>query len=142
MKDEDLKIYFAAPLHSPQKQSLEHYKKLISVLSAFGQVINPKIVDQDERSYPSERVHDYDLRLVRDSDVLVAEVSHPSHGVGYEIRYALEQNKKVACLYQGNGAVEDNLSKMIAGAPSTKILQYREPEDLQSSLGNFLGNKV
>ena len=55
-----------------------------------------------------------------ESDVLVAEVSTPSHGVGYEIGYALTQNKPVICIYQ-KGAV---VSKMILGNPHPNLTVY------------------
>jgi nucleoside 2-deoxyribosyltransferase len=54
-----------------------------------------------------------DISWIRACDALIAEVSVPSHGVGYEIGFALEQGKPVLCLAQDGVAV----SKMITGNP-------------------------
>ena len=45
-------------------------------------------------------MHDRDVALLTMCDVLVAEVTHPSLGVGYEIGRAVELGKPVLCLYR------------------------------------------
>ena len=45
-------------------------------------------------------IHDRDLAWLRKADVLVAEVTTPSLGVGYEIGRAVEWGKPVICLYR------------------------------------------
>lgn len=58
-------------------------------------------------------VYGRDVGWIRACDALIAEVSVPSHGVGYEIGYALEQGKSILCLAKEGIAV----SKMITGNP-------------------------
>ena len=65
-----------------------------------------KVVDPRE-------VYDRDAAWIRACDALIAEVSVPSHGVGYEIGFALEQGKPVLCLARADITV----SKMITGNP-------------------------
>ena len=45
-------------------------------------------------------IHDRDIRLLGEADSVVAEVTIPSHGVGYEIGRAVDMNKKILCLYR------------------------------------------
>ena len=45
-------------------------------------------------------MHDRDVVLLTMCDVMVAEVTHPSLGVGYEIGRAVELGKPVLCLYR------------------------------------------
>ena len=45
-------------------------------------------------------MHDRDVALLTMCDVMVAEVTHPSLGVGYEIGRAVELGKPVLCLYR------------------------------------------
>ena len=66
---------------------------------ALEQVIDPR------------EVYDRDVAWIRDCDALIAEVSVPSHGVGYEVGFALDQGKPVLCLAQDGVSV----SKMITG---------------------------
>ena len=66
-----------------------------------------------EKVIDPREVYERDVAWIRACDALIAEVSAPSHGVGYEIGYALEQGKPVLCLAQANLSV----SKMITGNP-------------------------
>jgi nucleoside 2-deoxyribosyltransferase len=56
-------------------------------------------------------VYQRDIAWVEACDVMIAEVSTPSHGVGYEIALALTLGKPVLCLYRQGARV----SKMITG---------------------------
>ena len=66
-----------------------------------------------EKVITPREVYDRDVAWIRACDALVAEVSAPSHGVGFEIGFALEYGKPVLCLAQ-KGIV---VSKMITGNP-------------------------
>jgi nucleoside 2-deoxyribosyltransferase len=83
------------------------------------------VVDE-ERIIDPVAVYTRDTDWVRAADVLIAEVSVPSHGVGYEIAFALGLGKPVLCLCQQGRAV----SKMITGNPDPllKIAMYQTVE--------------
>jgi hypothetical protein len=68
--------------------------------------------------------------------VLIAEVSVPSHGVGYEIAIALDLGKPVLCVHQANRKV----SKMITGNPDSalSVLSYPNPDEAVSLIRAFL----
>lgn len=65
---------------------------------------------------PNE-VYSRDVTWIRACDVLIAEVSVPSHGVGYEIGFALGIGKPVLAISQKGRKV----SKMILGNPDPKL---------------------
>ena len=85
--------------------------------------------------HPNE-VYERDVAWIRACDVLVAEVSVPSHGVGYEIGFALGLGKPVLALYQEGRRV----SKMISGNPDPRLTveSYLTPEDAIQKTGLFL----
>lgn len=92
--------------------------------------------------HPRE-VYERDVAWIRSSDVLIAEVSVPSHGVGYEIGFALGIGKPVLALHQERHKV----SKMISGNPDPNltVMPYRTPEEAIQKMGIFLateGGKV
>ena len=62
--------------------------------------------------HPTE-VYARDVAWIRECDALIAEISVPSHGVGYEIGFALGIGKPVLALHQQGRRV----SKMITGNP-------------------------
>jgi nucleoside 2-deoxyribosyltransferase len=86
---------------------------------------------------PSE-VYARDVAWIRACDVLIAEVSVPSHGVGYEIGFALGLGKPVLALYQNGRKV----SKMISGNPDPGLLvkSYQNSEDAARITQTFLAS--
>ena len=81
-------------------------------------------------------IYKRDVAWIRQCDALVAEVSTPSHGVGYEIAFALGLGKRVLCLYREGQPV----SKMISGnsSPNLRVASYREPEQAIQAIRAFL----
>jgi nucleoside 2-deoxyribosyltransferase len=84
---------------------------------------------------PAE-VYTRDIAWIRACDVLIAEVSMPSHGVGYEIAFALGLGKPVLALYQEGRTI----SKMISGNPDPHLLvsTYQTPENATLQIRKFL----
>ena len=81
-------------------------------------------------------VYERDAAWIRACDALVAEVSTPSHGVGYEIAYALSLGKPVLCLYRQGQPV----SKMITGnsSPNIRVSTYIDPAGAVDIVRNYL----
>ena len=65
-----------------------------------------------------EEVYARDVAWIREADRLVAEVSTPSHGVGYEIGFALGLGKRVLVCHRRDRSI----SKMISGNPDANLL--------------------
>ncbi len=80
-----------------------------------------------EKVVSARDVYERDINWIRACDALIAEVSVPSHGVGYEVGFALEQGKPVLCLAQASRPV----SKMITGNPhpALKVAFYETVEE-------------
>lgn len=84
---------------------------------------------------PSE-VYTRDVTWIRNCDVLIAEVSIPSHGVGYEIGFALGLGKPVLALHREDRRV----SKMITGNPDSNLIvySYQTIEEAIEQINKFL----
>jgi nucleoside 2-deoxyribosyltransferase len=93
-----------------------------------------------ESQVSPEEVYRRDVAWMDGCDCLVAEVSTPSHGVGYEIAYTIGLGKPVLCCYQRGRRV----SKMITGnsSPSLRLLCYDTPEELLSGVKAFLKQTI
>jgi len=76
-----------------------------SGVKALEMIVNPR------------QVYERDVAWIRACDALIAEVSTPSHGVGYEVAFALSLGKPVLCCYQEGQPV----SKMITGNNHHKL---------------------
>ena len=98
---------------------------------------SPGVMDEESIIEPLE-VYTRDSKWVEECDALIAEVSTPSHGVGYEIALALMLGKPVLCCYQNGRKV----SKMILGNThqTLKLCQYEGIEDLIPSMEQFIAS--
>ncbi|KAF6021918.1 DNPH1 [Bugula neritina] len=86
------------------------------VLTEFVGWSASKMADQNKhRGLQNDKdIHDQDVRLLQQADAIIAEVTQPSLGVGYELGRAQAMGKKILCLYRPQP--EKQLSAMVRGA--------------------------
>lgn len=83
----------------------------------------------------SKQIHDRDIDWVRDSNVLIAEVTIVSMGVGYEIGRAVEMGKNILALHR---AVDGKkLSAMIAGSDGITNKSYSDLEEAKVIIDSY-----
>jgi nucleoside 2-deoxyribosyltransferase len=128
-----MKIYFAGSIRSGREDWLL-YRGIISLLSSYGTVLTEHLGDSElsitGEDLPDNLIHDRDLNWLRSCDYLIAEVTRPSLGVGYEIGKATEWGKCVLCLYRPSEVF--SLSAMIAGSNQVTVHSYRAVEELDT----------
>lgn len=85
------------------------------------------------------QVYERDVAWIRACDALIAEVSTPSHGVGYEVAFALSLGKPVLCCYKEGQPV----SKMITGNshPNLHLATYQSVVEAVQAVRAFLTNQ-
>jgi nucleoside 2-deoxyribosyltransferase len=81
-------------------------------------------------------IHDRDVAWLQSADLVVAEVTSVSMGVGYEIGRAIESGKRVLCLFRPETG--KNLSAMIAGCSDLTLVNYCDLEDVKFAINGFL----
>ena len=135
-----MKIYFAGSIRGGREDA-DLYMQIIEILSNYGEVLTEHVGDPSLTSLgddgPNDRfIHDRDVEWLQAADVLVAEVTQVSMGVGYEIGRAVEAGKPVLCLFRPGAG--KNLSAMIAGCPDLKLVHYREFSAIKKAIDTFL----
>jgi nucleoside 2-deoxyribosyltransferase len=92
-----------------------------------------------EAALSPEEVYARDTAWIQTCDILIAEVSSPSHGVGYEIGFALGLGKPVLALYQQGRTV----TKMISGNPDQNLTveTYTAKENAIQIVENFIAQR-
>ncbi len=125
------KIYFAGSIRGGRDNS-ETYAELIGFLKKYGDVLTEHVGVKDlEESIEKEKsdfeIYDQDISWLRECDIVVAEVSLPSLGVGYEIGMAESLGKKVICLYSEEAP--NRLSAMLAGNEKITTCFYNSLEE-------------
>jgi hypothetical protein len=131
-------IYFAGSIRGGRADAAI-YARIIELLKRHGKVVTEHVganLSLGGENAPDCDIHDRDLDWLRSADVLVAEVTAPSLGVGYEIGRAVEWGKRVICLYRP--APERKLSGMIAGCRGVFVHEYHDVESLAAVFGRLL----
>ena len=137
-----IKIYFAGSIRGG-RENRETYADLIEFLSNHGTVLTEHVGYKDvEETVESEKsdfaIYDQDIAWLRECDLVVAEVSQPSLGVGYEIGIAESLGKKIICLY--NEEAPKRLSAMLAGNEKITTCFYNSLEHAKRCIGETLKN--
>lgn len=127
-----MKIYFAASIRAG-RDDWSSYLEIVRQLREYGEVLTEHVGDAELSAVGEvggdHNIHDRDLGWLKSSDCLVAEVTAPSLGVGYEIGKATEWGKPVLCLYRPpEGRL---LSAMISGSNGVTLKEYQSPTDLK-----------
>lgn len=135
-----MNIYFSCSITGGRNDQ-PVYRRLVKALLEDGHTVpTANLADENitvqEGIVEADEIYRRDVGWVTDCDVVVAEVSTPSHGVGYEIALAESLGKPVFCCYQNGSRV----SKMILGNPSPLfyIYAYTTAEDAVESMRVFL----
>lgn len=136
------KIYFAGAIRGG-RNDWAFYQEIVRVLREYGTVLTEHVGSSElattGEDMPDREIHDRDLGWLRDSDCLVAEVTTPSLGVGYEIGKATEWGKPVLCLYRGGP--QRKLSAMIAGSDRVSVAPYNDLNDISRVIAAFFSDR-
>src|SRR5262245_9060736 len=134
-----MRIYFAGSIRSG-RDDWSIYADIVTLLKEYGTVFTEHIGDStisiSGEEFEDRYVHDRDLEWLRSCDWLIAEVTRPSLGVGYEIGKASEWGKRILCFYRP--AVTQSLSAMIGGCPDATVYSYETVEDVGRVLAQHL----
>ncbi len=135
-----MKIYFAGSIRGG-RDDRALYAEIITLLKQYGTVLTEHIGDDTLSSYgqtsmTDKEIYDKDTTWIDEADVVIAEVTTPSLGVGYEIGYAEGKNKKIILLYRQEEG--KRLSAMVAGNEKTKCVYYKEVSELSGVFDSLM----
>ena len=135
-----MNIYFACSI-TGGRDFEPIYQVIIAALLADGHEVptahlaDPGVKTLEAIVDPGE-IYERDVAWMRTCTVLLAEVSTPSHGVGYEIAYALSVGKSVLCIYREGQPI----SKMLTGnsQPNIQVKSYCDKDEAITITRSFL----
>jgi nucleoside 2-deoxyribosyltransferase len=135
------KIYFACSIRGGGDTS--SYEAILEIIKATGAHILSEIFVHDAIHYggsplPANEIYARDIAMIHDADMIIAEVSNPSLGVGYELAFAETLNKPILCLY--NESQDKKLSAMISGNPYMKVAYYAPSELPVAAIKDFIAH--
>ena len=133
-----MKIYFAGAIRGG-REDWTHYRDIVKLLREFGEIFTEHIADSELSALGEDladrEIYERDLAWLKASDCLVAEVTTPSLGVGYEIGKATAWGKPVLCLFRPNN--RGALSAMIAGSDGVIVREYKSLSELTTIFTGF-----
>lgn len=145
LRKRPIKIYYAVSVRGQDnKLTKTEVSSHIAYLQTFGNVLthhlassDPSVIDM--QGAQDEDIFAKDMQLVADCDILIADVTSPSLGVGFMIGQALYLNKHVLCLQKQNSG--SKLSAMINGHPMiSKSIYGGDLRTYQIAVKTFLAD--
>lgn len=133
------KIYFAGSIRGGQTDT-QLYHEMIEYIKQTDIVLTEQVGDLSrsvrENDFDIEKqIYDQDTAWLRECDIVIAECTSPSLGVGYELAYAEAHQKPVHVLYRPE---KTNLSAMIKGDCYFIIHPYSTKEEAFAILRSIL----
>ena len=140
-----LKVYLASSMRGGgDGKGWAYLKELAAIVESLGHVpMNEVCQDKSPKVKVAGKGDDFlynrDMAWLEIADCLVAEVTYPSLGVGYEIATAIREHKiPVLALYQKNAP---KLSAMLNGNtnPLFHLQSYTSSGEMEEQVRRFLG---
>lgn len=135
-------IYFAGSIRGG-REDVQLYAALVKYLQSYGTVLSEHIGDKtltDTGEQSADKfIHDRDLGWLFQSNVVVAEVTQPSLGVGYELgRLVGFKRTPILALYRPQEG--KRLSTMISGCPNITVSKYHTLDEAVHHIDSFMMN--
>jgi 2'-deoxynucleoside 5'-phosphate N-hydrolase len=120
------KIYYSSAVRGPNGNNTQLIKDQISILQKYGDVLTKHMAsDNVDLNLSDSDICQLDDDWLSQADIMIADVTNPSLGVGFMINSALSLNKPVVCFVKTG----TRLSAMINGRKNITVKNY---DDLQS----------
>jgi len=136
-------VYFAGSIRGGRVDAAL-YHRIISYIKKTDTVLTEHIGKSNMSLTAQTRavdmhIYEQDTTWLRSSDLLIAECTCPSLGVGYELAYAEAHNIPVFIFYD---KTKSNLSAMLNGNTYFTIISYETEEAIYPMLDKILGNQT
>lgn len=134
-----MKIYFAGSIRGGRVDA-DLYRRIIQFMQQTDTVLtehvgSSNLILNEQGRERDARIYDQDTAWLRQSDLLIAECTCPSLGVGYELAYAEHRGIPCHIFYDKTKA---QLSAMLTGNPYFHIHPYESEEQIFAVLTQLL----
>jgi len=139
--DREQKIYFAGAIRGG-REDVQLYGELVRYLAGFGRVLTDHVADPQldvagDEGISEQAIFARDLAWLDSADLVIAEVTTPSLGVGYEIAAAEARGKPILCLFRTTEG-RRSLSAMIDGNPALSVRRYADLAEAKAHIAAFV----
>jgi nucleoside 2-deoxyribosyltransferase len=136
-----VKVYFAGSIRGGREDQ-QKYLKLIDFISTKAEVLTEHVGSHSigkigEDTLDDIAIYERDIEWLEEADAVIAEVTTPSLGVGYELGVAEKLNKPTLCLFN-EGKKDQTLSAMLAGNSNFQNYHYQSLSQAKQKITDFL----
>ena len=138
-----MKVYFAGSIRGGRKDQ-NKYHELILFLSSKVEVLTEHVGDTGieeigEQDLSDKEIYQRDLEWLESADAVIAEVTNPSLGVGYELGMAEKFGKPILCLYEDSNK-KRKLSAMVSGNLKFRTFHYHDLDHAKEEILSFINS--
>lgn len=136
------KVYFAGSIRGGRvdadlyRRLIEHIQKTTVVLTEH---VGSKKLNLLEQGKKDVEIYEQDTNWLRECDVVIAECTCPSLGVGYELAFAEKLGKPCHIFYN---RTKTQLSAMLTGNPYFNIHPYESEEEIFQRIEELVTAKL
>ncbi len=135
------KVYFAGSIRGGRVDA-GLYKRIIEYIQRTDTVLTEHVGDLAlsalERGPQGDKaIYEQDTAWLRQADILIAECTCPSLGVGYELAYAEHRNIPCHIFYNKS---QCQLSAMLTGNTYFNIYPYEHEEEIFQTIDRLLSS--
>src|SRR3989338_4244519 len=137
------KIFFSCSIAGGRDHS-HTYADIVKYIKETGMhVLSEVFADKDltaekgtTHKLTNEEIRQWDLDWIKEADAVIAEVTQPSLGVGYEIAKAEDLKKPTMALFHKDSG--RRLSPMISGNPHVRVFEYKDISEVEKPIRDFI----
>ncbi len=125
-----MKIYFAGAIRGG-REKVHDYQKMVKQFEKCGGEVLTKHVADPNLSVKGENmslkeIYERDIKWLEECDMIFADITIASLGVGYEISYAENLGKKIYAIYEKG----TNVSGFLRGNEKIEFLAYENLDEV------------
>ncbi|RCV65324.1 Nucleoside 2-deoxyribosyltransferase [Methanophagales archaeon] len=136
------KVFFSCSMRGGfGRVAQEELRKIPDIIEEQGMVVisrhqtSERFMESESR-LTEKAIHDRDYGWLNDADMVIAEITNPSLGVGAEIADAVNLAIPVLCVYRKE--YERQISAYIRGKAGVVCMAYTTDEELKDVILDFI----
>ena len=133
-----MKIYFAGAIRGGREKVYDYQKMVQQFEEDGGEVLTKHVADPNlsvkGEDMTFKEIYERDIKWLKECDILFADITVPSLGVGYEISYAENLGKTIYAIYE-KGA---NVSGFLRGNEKINFLEYDSIDEVINKIDKIM----
>lgn len=130
-----MKIYYAHSIRWQHQEWEWTALEIVSYLQWLGHEVLSEEIWTAHTTLTDEEIYMRDTEMIRNCDIVLANVTNTSLWVWYELWYAEALDKKIICFYQAD--LTNRVSAMINGNPLFEVHKIKSIDQIDAALLSY-----